>query len=197
MTDNQPERWLPVVGSEGSYEVSSLGRVRSLDREVFVPYGAGYYRTCRGQLLVGRLDLHGYRLVHLDMTRRNAKVHQLVCEAFHGPRPPGQVVRHLNDVHDDNRAENLSWGTHAENNQDCIANGGHRKASQVRCHRGHLLQEPNLRVSSWVASGRRDCLACQRTYSVQRNRRRYQNEEIDYQAESDRQYDRIMGDLPR
>ena len=44
------------------------------------------------------------------------KVHRLVCEAFHGPAPfEGAVVMHLNEIPDDNRAENLRWGTQREN----------------------------------------------------------------------------------
>ena len=44
------------------------------------------------------------------------KLHQLVCETFHGPKPfPGAVVMHLNDDPSDNRAANLKWGTQKEN----------------------------------------------------------------------------------
>ena len=44
------------------------------------------------------------------------KVHQLVCEAFHGPRPsPKHVVMHLDDNPLNNRADNLKWATQKEN----------------------------------------------------------------------------------
>ena len=44
------------------------------------------------------------------------KVHQLVCDAFHGPKPfDGAVVIHINEDGLDNRAENLKWGTQKEN----------------------------------------------------------------------------------
>lgn len=44
------------------------------------------------------------------------KVHQLVCEAFNGPRPfPGAVVMHLDENAANNRSANLSWGTQKEN----------------------------------------------------------------------------------
>ena len=46
----------------------------------------------------------------------NIKVHQAVCEAFHGPRPfPNAVVIHLNENGLDNSAGNLKWGTQKEN----------------------------------------------------------------------------------
>lgn len=44
------------------------------------------------------------------------KVHQLVCEAFHGPKPfDGAVVIHLDENALNNRPENLKWGTQKEN----------------------------------------------------------------------------------
>lgn len=49
--------------------------------------------------------------------------HVIVCETFHGPRPDGMVVRHLNGKHWDDRPENLIWGTQAENCQDTVRHG--------------------------------------------------------------------------
>lgn len=51
------------------------------------------------------------------------KVATIVCEAFHGPRPPGCEVAHLNGDSLDNRAENLAWKTRAENEADKVAHG--------------------------------------------------------------------------
>jgi len=46
----------------------------------------------------------------------NIKVHQVVCEAFHGPRPSDKhVVSHLNEDATDNRPENLCWATQKDN----------------------------------------------------------------------------------
>ena len=52
-------------------------------------------------------------------------VHRMVCEAFNGPSPGGErvIVCHRNDVKTDNRAENLYWGTNAENAADAVRNG--------------------------------------------------------------------------
>lgn len=47
--------------------------------------------------------------------RGTRMVHVLVCEAFHGPRPEGMVAMHKNDYAEDNRPDNLRWGTQAEN----------------------------------------------------------------------------------
>lgn len=67
----------------------------------------------------------GYLTVSLsDWGNRGSwLVHQLVLMAFVGPKPfPEAQGRHLNDVKDDNRLENLAWGTQSENMQDLIRN---------------------------------------------------------------------------
>lgn len=73
--------------------------------------------TWAGRVLGPTPDRDGYMLVSLraDGRRRMAKVHQLVLEAFVGPRPPRMETLHLNARRDDNRLSNLRWGTRAEN----------------------------------------------------------------------------------
>lgn len=68
----------------------------------------------------------GHRYYRVRENGKDIKVHTLVCTAFHGPRPPGNECRHLNDVKTDNRAENLCWGTMAENQRDAVINGVNR-----------------------------------------------------------------------
>lgn len=63
------------------------------------------------------------RIVNLYGRSYTARVHSLVCAAFHGPCPNGMVCRHLNGLRRDNRPENLAWGTHSENSQDTIRHG--------------------------------------------------------------------------
>lgn len=47
----------------------------------------------------------------------------LVCAAFRGERPAHLLVRHKNDDREDDRAENLCWGTPSENSHDAVRNG--------------------------------------------------------------------------
>ncbi len=52
------------------------------------------------------------------------RVHQLVCEAFHGKMPPDRrTVNHRNGIKMDNRAENLEWVSQGENNAHAYAAG--------------------------------------------------------------------------
>jgi len=55
--------------------------------------------------------------------RTRTRVHVLVLLAFAGPRPEGFHARHLNDDPEDNRIENLRWGTASENVEDTRRNG--------------------------------------------------------------------------
>lgn len=62
-------------------------------------------------------------LVRSDGVKKQHSTHHWIARAFLGPKPEGQVVRHLNDVKTDNRISNLRYGTHAENSADAIRNG--------------------------------------------------------------------------
>lgn len=158
------EEWRPVVGGEGAYEVSDLGRVRSIDR--LVPVG-NHMRRHPGRLLSQRLNRKGYPVVGLVIGGReiNTRVHILVCEAWHGMRPEGMVCRHLDGNPTNNSPDNLTWGTHAENCQDAVRHGTHNRASRTQCRRGHEYTPENTVVTS---RGYRECLACNEDYKVLR-----------------------------
>ena len=184
------ERWLPVVGYEGMYEVSDQGRVRSLDRVDAIG------RRCRGRLRAtppaGR---RGYPRVSLTVSGRNryAYVHDLVAMAFIGPKPDGQVTRHRNDVATDNRVENLQYGTQAENLADARRNGGIGQATE--CKRGHEFTPENSKVLK-SSPGWRTCRAC--VGAEQRMSKSSVPEGITFDEVADAQYRKILaGDRRR
>lgn len=111
------EEWRPVVGYEGLYEVSSQGRVKSLARRL------ADGRKWSERTLKPWRSTDGYLQASLRRDGRGvaAKVHRLVCEAFHGPAPADKPFA-LHGNHDpaDNRPENLRWGDHVENMQDMV-----------------------------------------------------------------------------
>lgn len=116
------EEWRAVPGFEGLYEVSDLGRVRSLDRVIDSPGSPrGYPRRIKGRMLRAVPRPDGYLQFSLEGEGRLA--HVCVAEAFHGARPPGHVVCHGNDIRHDNRASNLSWGTPKENSRQMLERG--------------------------------------------------------------------------
>lgn len=149
------ERWLPVVGWEGFYEVSDMGRVRSLDRWAAVR-GDGR-RLIKGRVLKTPTDSWGYPIVHLQVRERSqtVRIHLLVLEAFVGSRPAGLEGCHENDNKLDARLNNLRWDTPASNRQDAIRND--RTTKGVRNPTARLTEKDvqNIRTlcfRGWRAS---------------------------------------------
>lgn len=137
------EEWRAVVGYEGLYEVSSLGRVRSLDRTV--PYSGGTPRRVKGREIRCEPNANGYPRVSLS-GRKFKLIHVLVAEAFLGPKPELCEVRHLNGNRADPRLSNLAYGTQSENAHDCYDYGG-------RSGRGKLFREEILEIRRRLSEG--------------------------------------------
>lgn len=112
------ERWRPVVGFEGLYEVSELGGVRSLAR--IVHYSGRFTRRHAARTLRAGIGERRHLLVALqrDKFRKTGWIHRLVLEAFVGPCPEGMQCRHLDGDPANNRLSNLKWGTPKENQAD-------------------------------------------------------------------------------
>lgn len=114
------ERWLPVPGFEGRYEVSDFGCVKSLPHTRRGPHGA----TRRfGVRILKPQPYDADGRVQVKLGGRDRKIHHLVLTAFVGPCPAGMECRHLDGDPTNNRLDNLAWGTHAENEADKIRHG--------------------------------------------------------------------------
>jgi hypothetical protein len=119
------ERWKPVVGFEDYYEVSDLGRVKSLARTCLNRWGG--QRSVPERILVQvpartRRDGKSRYIVTLHGADgpRWSRVPHLILTAFVGSRPPGHEARHLDCDPSNNRLTNLAWGTQAENHADTL-----------------------------------------------------------------------------
>jgi hypothetical protein len=109
------EIWKSVVGYEGFYEVSSLGRVRSLDRTIKLYNGGSYVR--KEKTLVQIKDKRGYLKLKL---LKNGKmktffVHRLVAQAFISNPNELPQVNHKDENKLNNKVENLEWCTQQYN----------------------------------------------------------------------------------
>lgn len=105
------ERWRSIEGYGGRYDVSDLGRVRCnwalkahLNKPRLLKLGLNASRYIRVSLSIGEKRAYKSRYVH-----------QLVLEAFVGPRPPGYQAAHLDGDATNNHLDNLTWATPAEN----------------------------------------------------------------------------------
>ena len=105
------EIWRPVVGYEGLYEVSSYGRVRSVDR--YVKSKSESYRLTKGKVLSGSITKDGYVrcLIKVNGVGRSYFAHRLVAETFI-PNPDNlPQINHKDEDKRNNRVDNLEWCT--------------------------------------------------------------------------------------
>lgn len=187
------ERWLPIPGWEGYYDVSDQGRVRSVDRVIL--RSTGVEARLRGKPKTPRDT--GHQLVaglHRDNFGINLFVHVAVLTAFVGPCPDGMEGCHWDDDYRNNRLGNLRWATHADNMADKLRNGNNDRAVKTVCRRGHPLFPPNL-SPGMLKHGSRSCLACTRALGMARYRIKcgeIRADELDFQALSDLYYEEVV-----
>lgn len=144
------EQWR-VHPTIARYEIGSLGHLRI---------------NGQSTLLRPHVDRYGYWAIQIliDGVYRRKRVHSLVCETFHGPKPsPAHQSRHLNGDRLDARAANLAWGTRSENTKDSVLHGTHNNARKTHCKRDHEFTPENTR---FVRGGRRSCRKCERIRAI-------------------------------
>lgn len=164
------ETWRAVVGFEGFYEVSDLGRVRSLDRVIEqIRRGCIVRFPVRGRILASGSHPSGHHSVVLWVNGEKCTrcVHRLVLEAFVGPRPDGKECRHLNGVPSDNRLANLVWGTRRENFNDRTRLGEWNQPRGEVHHKSKLNEQDVRFIREQVGRGR-DCASIGRQLGVRR-----------------------------
>jgi hypothetical protein len=186
-----PELWAPIPDFNGSYEVSTCGRVRSLDR--VVARSDGRVQLRRGLVLRPGIHSHGYQYVILckSGTQSSRQIHTLVLRVFVGPPADGQEGCHGPNGISDNHPNNLYWGTHSRNMVDRQRDGTDWQRNKLTCPLSHLLAAPNL-VACSIAQGIRNCLACSRAQAnLQKATKR--GLPFDFRAVADAHYKQIMG----
>lgn len=112
------EIWKNVKGYK-YYQVSNLGRVKSLTKRVIG-------RSCsKGRLIIPRINRYGYFELTLfkDNKKKTYRVHKLIAETFIKNPFNKKTINHISGNKLDNRIENLEWCTHLENNQHAWVNG--------------------------------------------------------------------------
>ena len=124
LSDLEDEIWKGIVGFDGFYEISNLGRVKSFRRRGI------------GNILKQNLN-RGYCKVGLfhNGVKISKSVHRLVLECFNPTEDLSKnCVDHINEIKTDNRIENLRWCTHRENSIFYHSDKANQTSSFVGVH---------------------------------------------------------------
>lgn len=150
------EEWRSVVGYEEIYEVSNVGRVRSVDRVVI--QRTGRHQVWSGRIMRFSIQRGGYLKVVLCNRgiQKTHLVHRLVALAFL-PRPAGTFQVCHNDGNPANcNVNNLRWDTASGNMADKIKHGTDRQRAKTHCPHGHAYDAENTIIDN----GARKCRTC-------------------------------------
>lgn len=163
------EEWRAVRGYEGSYEVSSIGNVRSLPRLDRLG------RRTQGKDLK---HLRGTPRPYVQLShgggkkdRRNIEIQRLVAIAFVPGEEDGLEVCHIDGNKFNNVATNLRWDTHSNNMIDTVdSHFTCVNAAKTHCPHGHEYSPENtITFRNWNGRPARRCRECSNAYQ----RRRY------------------------
>lgn len=130
------EIWKPVVGYEGLYEVSNMGRLKRISPA---------RGTTVGHVFQPSPDKKGYlrtRITNAYGNGKTVKIHRLVAEAFHANPYQHPEVNHIDTNKLNNRADNLEWCTGQQNMQHAAENGLIKG-----CWKGKYGKEHNRSIS--------------------------------------------------
>jgi len=148
------ERWASVDGYEGIYEVSDLGRIRSIERLVASRWGT-LTKAVSGVVKTPRQQREGYLYVHLykDGKARKRYIHRLVAKAF--VLNPGDLpqVNHMDGDKTNNAHLNLEWVTGKGNCEHAIRNRLYEPARGEQSGHAKLSEDDVLEIRRSVACG--------------------------------------------
>lgn len=170
------EEWRPILGHDG-YEVSNLGRVRSVDRVLLQKdaHGGVAKFHYHGRILTQVPTTGGYMCVSLDRGNGIFRVHRLVALAFIPKEEGRPMINHKDGDPSNNRVDNLEWCDNRENQlHACRVLGKNlkrNKRKRIKCvetgeifdcsieaAKGNRATANNIRAVANKCYGRKTCL---------------------------------------
>lgn len=117
------EIWKDIEGFEGYFQISNLGRVKSVKRILI--NSSNIKRTIKEKILSPHMSSNGYWMISLNKNRVVVKtsIHRLIAMAFINNPESKPCVNHINGIKTDNRIDNLEFVTASENIQHAYDTG--------------------------------------------------------------------------
>lgn len=106
--------------------------------------------------LNGSFDKDGYKTITISSNNipQTLKVHKIICTLFHGEKPDGLEVRHLDGNQHNNSADNLEWGTHVSNMRDKVNHGRSFNVPRgIQCHKARLNEQDVRDIKNMYLDG--------------------------------------------
>jgi hypothetical protein len=146
------EEWEPIKGYEGMYEISSFGRIKSLEKDVII--NGGGIRKQPTIIMKQQMDRKGYCYITLPILKKNNskdrskkyKIHRLVGFSFIKRKKGQNEINHRFGVKHDNRYHQLEWSTHQENVIDSYSKGMKIGVRGERSHYAKLKEDDILMI---------------------------------------------------
>ena len=126
------EIWKDIQEFDGDYQVSNLGRVRSVDRMKYA--GNNSYQLKKGvdkKIQTQKSGAYQYVNLHRDNKNHTRRIHRLVATEFIDNPNNYPIVMHIDDDPKNNCVDNLQWGTLEMNTKDMILKGRYKNQHTI------------------------------------------------------------------
>lgn len=119
------EIWKDLKGYEGLYKISSLGKIKSLDRKRYCGHKGSKPQLRKGRILKQHYDYLGYKRVRLskNSTTKTLTLHRLLAINFIENPYNKPNINHIDGNKSNNSLDNLEWCTQKENSQHAFKTG--------------------------------------------------------------------------
>jgi hypothetical protein len=114
INDRPKEVWKDIKETNNMYQISNLGRIRSLDRTIKYKNGKIIFK--KGKIMKPHNDKDGYKIIFINPLNKHFKIHRLVAQYFLENKENLPIVNHKDKNVANNNVDNLEWCTYSYNN---------------------------------------------------------------------------------